>query len=124
MNFGACVERRQEVWMQLKHRFIEELEEQAHSETPPGENQNLFATITVLTYLYVCIFPNWNLQQSMTLSTDSKLHTKANSEFHQRFSLPPHARMSVEREASHQSSETSEICVSTVAVNRMYHAWL
>ena len=28
-----------------------------HSETPPGENQNLFATLTVRTYVW--IVPNW-----------------------------------------------------------------
>ena len=33
-----------------------------HSETPSGENQNLFATLTVRTY--VRIVPNWTLQQS------------------------------------------------------------
>ena len=39
-----------------------------HSETPPGENQNLFATLTVRTYIWVV--PNWTLQQSMSVSTE------------------------------------------------------
>ena len=33
-----------------------------HSETPPGENQNLFAGLTVRTYVW--IIPDWTLLQS------------------------------------------------------------
>ena len=39
-----------------------------HSETPPGENRNLFARLTVRTYVW--IFPDWTLQQSMAKSTE------------------------------------------------------
>ena len=42
-----------------------------HSETPPGENQNLFATLTVRTYVW--IVPNWTLQQSMAKSTGRRV---------------------------------------------------
>ena len=42
-----------------------------HSETPPGENQNLFATLTVRTYVW--IVPNWALQQSTAKSTDRQV---------------------------------------------------
>ena len=42
-----------------------------HSETPPGENQNLFATLTVCTYVW--IVPNWTLQQSTAISTERQV---------------------------------------------------
>ena len=47
------------------------LEEATQSETPPGENQNLFATRTVRTYVW--IVPNWTLQQSMAISTERQV---------------------------------------------------
>ena len=37
-----------------------------HSETPPDENQNLFATLTVRTDVWIVL--NWTLQQSMAIS--------------------------------------------------------
>ena len=38
-----------------------------HSETPPGKKQNLFARLTVCTYVW--IVQDWTLQQSMAKST-------------------------------------------------------
>ena len=46
-----------------------------HSETPPGENQNLFVTLTVRTYVW--IVPNWTLQQSATKSTERQVQQVA-----------------------------------------------
>ena len=40
---------------------------QYHSVTRPGEKQTLFATLTVRTSVW--IFPNWTLQQSMSMCT-------------------------------------------------------
>ena len=42
-----------------------------HSETPPGENQNLFVTLTVRTS--VLIVPDWTLQQSMGKGTERRV---------------------------------------------------
>ena len=42
-----------------------------HSETPPGENQNLFETLTVRVYVWSIL--NWTLQQSMTISTERRV---------------------------------------------------
>ena len=42
-----------------------------HSETPPGENQNLFARLTVRTYVW--IVPDWTLQQSMAKRTERQV---------------------------------------------------
>ena len=42
-----------------------------HSETPPGKKNNLSARLTVRTY--VCIVPNWPLQQSMAKSTECRV---------------------------------------------------
>ena len=42
-----------------------------HSETAPGENQNLFARLTVRTYVW--IVPDWTLQQSMAKSTERRV---------------------------------------------------
>ena len=44
------------------------------SETPPGENQNLFAKITVRTYVW--IVPDWTLQQSTDLKELMRLMKK------------------------------------------------
>ena len=41
------------------------------SETPPGENQNLLARLTVRTYVW--IVPDWTLQQSMAKSTERQV---------------------------------------------------
>ena len=38
-----------------------------HSETPPGENQNVVVSLTVR--IYVWIGPNWPLKQTKTKST-------------------------------------------------------
>ena len=46
-----------------------------HSETPPGENQNLFARLTVRTYVW--IVPDWTLQQSMAKSTERQVQQVA-----------------------------------------------
>ena len=45
----------------LTHAYI-------HSETPPVENQDLFARLTVCTYVW--IVPDWTLQQRMAKSTE------------------------------------------------------
>ena len=53
-----------------------------HSGTPPGKNQNLFATLTVRTYVW--IFQNWTLQKvwpCVRIVKYRKLHTKANSTY-------------------------------------------
>ena len=42
-----------------------------HSEKPPGKNQNLFATLTVHTYVW--IVPDWTLQQNMAKSTERQV---------------------------------------------------
>ena len=42
-----------------------------YSETPPGKNQNLFATLTVRTYVW--IVPNWTLQQSLGKSMEPRV---------------------------------------------------
>ena len=42
-----------------------------HSEAPPGEDQNIFATLTVRTYVW--IVANWTLQQSMSISTERRV---------------------------------------------------
>ena len=46
-----------------------------HSETPPGENQNLFARLTVRTYVW--IVPDWTLQQSVAKSTERQVQQVA-----------------------------------------------
>ena len=46
-----------------------------HSEKPPGESQNLFATLTVCTYVW--IVPNWTLQQSMAESVERRVRAVA-----------------------------------------------
>ena len=43
----------------------------SHSETPPGENQSLFARLTVRTYVWIA--PDWTLQQSMIKSTERQV---------------------------------------------------
>ena len=42
-----------------------------HSKAPPGESQNLFATLTVR--IYVWIVPNWTLERSSGVSLLKKL---------------------------------------------------
>ena len=58
-----------------------------HSETPPGENQNLFARLTVRTYVW--IVPDWTLQQSMAKS--AKRRVRAVSYLGETQSLPWYA---------------------------------
>ena len=45
--------------------------EKKHSKTPAGEDQNLFATLTVRTYVW--IVPNWTLQPSMDNSMERRV---------------------------------------------------
>ena len=42
-----------------------------HSETPTGENQNIFVTLTVRTYVW--IGPDWTFQQSLGKSTERQV---------------------------------------------------
>ena len=43
----------------------------SHIETSPGENENLFATLTVSTYVWIVI--NWTFQQSLGKSTERRV---------------------------------------------------
>ena len=45
-----------------------------HGERLPGENKILFATLTVRSYVW--IVQNWNLQQSMAMSTERQVQQK------------------------------------------------
>ena len=42
-----------------------------HREAPPGKTQNMFATLTVRTYVW--IVPDWTLQQSLAKSTERRV---------------------------------------------------
>ena len=54
-----------------QHTLAKMVDLSLHSETPSGENQNLFARLMVRTYVW--IVPDWTLQQSMAKSTERQV---------------------------------------------------